>query len=215
VTIVNARVRGQWDIKWPNQLTQEMTMASRFLVPARQGGALQRSMSLDPLLILQRDMDRLFGNAIRSIIGSDGDGELVIAPRIDVREIDGGIEIDAELPGVDGRNIEVSVDDDDVIIAGEMRRETQDEKGGYRVAERQVGRFRRVIRLPFEPDPEKVDAQFKNGILSVKIAQPPKADRTKRIAVKSDPATTTGGAKSDKDAEAAQERAEALQTANA
>ena len=184
-------------------------MASRFLVPARQAGALQRTVSLDPLLILQRDMDRLFGSAVRSFIGSDGDGELVLAPPIDVRDIDGGIEIDAELPGVDGQNIEVSVDDDDVIIAGETRRESQDEKGGYRIAERQVGRFRRVIRLPFEPDPEKIDAQFKNGVLSVKIAQPPKAERTKRIAVKSTPADTTSAAQSSEGAEAAREHAEA------
>lgn len=163
-------------------------MASRFLVPARQGSALQRTASLDPLLILQRDMDRLFGSALRSFVGGDGDGELVLAPRIDVRETDGGIEVDAELPGVDGQNIEVLVENDELVIAGETRRENQAEKGGYRIAERQVRRFRRVIRLPFEPDAEKIEAQFRNGVLTVKIAQPPEADRTKRIAVKSDAA---------------------------
>jgi HSP20 family protein len=100
----------------------------------------------------------------------------------------------------------------DVIIAGETRRESQEEKGGYRIAERQVGRFRRVIRLPFEPDPDKIDAQFKNGVLSVKIAQPPKADRTKRIAVKADSADATSAPQSNEGnegAEAAREHAEA------
>lgn len=164
-------------------------MASRFLVPARQAGTLQRTASLDPLLILQRDMDRLFGSALRSFIGSDGDGELVLAPRIDVREVDGGIEVDAELPGVDGQNIEVLVDNDELVIAGEMRRENQIEKGGYRIAERQVGQFRRVIRLPFEPDPEKIEAEVRNGVLNLKIAQPAETDKTKRIAVKSGAAT--------------------------
>ena len=178
-------------------------MASRFLVPARQAGTLQRTSSLDPLLILQRDMDRLFGSALRSFIGSDGDGELVLAPRIDVREVDGGIEVDAELPGVDGQNIEVLVEKDELIIAGETRRENQVEKGRYRIAERQVGQFRRVIRLPFEPDPERIEAEVKNGVLNLKIAQPAEMDRTKRIAVKSGASDTVPAEKSKDGIEAA------------
>jgi HSP20 family molecular chaperone IbpA len=102
VTIVKARADREAHDEPLNPTRGDRIMASRFLVPARQGGALQRTASLDPLLILQRDMDRLFGSALRSFIGSDGDGELVLAPRIDVREVDGGIEVDAELPGVDG-----------------------------------------------------------------------------------------------------------------
>ena len=143
-------------------------------------------MAVDPLLIVQRDMDRLFGNLVRSMVGSEGsNGELALTPRIDVCQTEGGLEIDAELPGADEQDVEVSLDGDELMIAGEITREHQDETSGYRLAERQVGRFRRVIQLPFEPDPEKVDAQFRNGLLSITIPQPPQQDRTKRIALKS------------------------------
>lgn len=143
-------------------------------------------MPMDPLLMVQRDMDRLFGNLVRSFAsGEASDGELALAPRIDVREADGAIEIDAELPGAAEQDVDVTLDGDALVIAGEIRREHVEDKGAYRLAERQVGRFRRVIQLPFEPDAEKVEAQFRNGLLTVKIAQPAQQDRVKRIALKS------------------------------
>lgn len=159
-------------------------MASRFLAPGARGTALQRGAALNPLLMLQRDMDRLFGNIVRSIGADDEGGELLLAPRIDVRETESGMEVDAELPGVDERDVEVAVDGDLLVIAGETRREKQEEKGGYRLAERQIGRFRRAIQLPFAPEADKVEAEFRNGLLSVRIPQPPKVDNTRRIAVK-------------------------------
>ncbi|KRA84015.1 hypothetical protein ASD76_08425 [Altererythrobacter sp. Root672] len=151
----------------------------------RQRGSLQK-MAVDPLLMVQRDMDRLFGNLVRSMVGNEaGNGELAMTPRIDVRQTDGGLEIDAELPGADEQDVEVSLDGDELTLTGEIRRERQDENSGYRLAERHVGRFRRVIQLPFEPDPDKVDAGFRNGLLTITIAQPPQQDRVKRIVVNS------------------------------
>lgn len=160
-------------------------MASQLPATTGQRGTLQR-MAMDPLLMVQRDMDRMFGNLVRSMVGSESsNGELALAPRIDVRQTDGGLEIDAELPGADEQDVEMFLDGDELTIAGEIRREHQDEKSGYRLAERQVGRFRRVIQLPFEPDPEKVDARFRNGLLSIKIPRSAQQDRAKRIALKS------------------------------
>ena len=160
-------------------------MASQLPATTGQRGALQR-MAMDPLLMVQRDMDRLFGNLVRSMAGTEvGGGELALPPRLDISQTAGGLEIDAELPGADEQDVEVSLDGDELTITGEIRREHHDEKSGYRLAERQVGRFRRVIQLPFEPDPDKVDAEFRNGLLSITIARPPQHDRTRRIAVKS------------------------------
>lgn len=158
-------------------------MASRFLAPFRQGNVAPRQ-TLDPLLALQRDMDRFFGSVVRSIADTDGDHALV--PRIDVRETQDALEIDAELPGVAEQDVAVSVEDDALVIAGEARRERHEEKEGYRIAERQIGRFRRVIQLPFEPDPDKVEARLKDGVLTIKVPQPPATARARQISVKSD-----------------------------
>ena len=184
-------------------------MASQLPMAVGQRGALQR-MSMDPLLMVQRDMDRLFGNLVRSMVGSEGsNGELALAPRIDVRQTEGGAEIDAELPGADEQDVEVSLEGDELTIAGEIRREHQDEKNGYRLAERQVGRFRRVIQLPFEPDPDKVDAEFRNGLLIIQIASPPQKDRTKRIALKSGERGAASSQQSDPSAKPAEAQREA------
>jgi HSP20 family protein len=66
-----------------------------------------------------------------------------------------------------------------------------------------VGQFRRVIRLPFEPDPDKIEAEVRNGVLTLKIAQPAEMDRTKRIAVKSGAADSVPADKSKEGADAA------------
>lgn len=184
-------------------------MASRFLAPGARGTALQRGAALNPLLMLQRDMDRLFGNIVRSIGADDEGGELLLAPRIDVRDTESGMEIDAELPGVDERDVEVSVDGDVLVITGETRREKEEDKGGYRLAERQVGRFRRAIQLPFAPEPDKVEAEFKNGLLSVRIAQPAKVDNIRRITVKTGGETKAASRKAGSKNEPAREHADA------
>lgn len=160
-------------------------MASHFPMPVRQSGAVQR-MPLDPLLTVQRDMDSLFGNLVRSFMGAESrSGEIGVAPRVDVSETAAGLTIDAELPGAVEQEVEVSLDRDDLVIAGEIKREHHEQESGYRIAERQVGRFSRSIHLPFEPDPDKIVAQFHNGLLTVTIARPAQMDRPKRIALTS------------------------------
>jgi HSP20 family protein len=164
-------------------------MASQFLTPFRGGSSIQRRGEyVNPLVMLQRDMDRLFSDVLRTIGTGDveqGVSELVTAPRVEIQEKDDKILISAEIPGVNESDIDVSVEDDMLVLSGEKKREHEEDRGGYHVAERIYGRFRRAIQLPFAPDPERVDARFQNGVLTLTIPkEAQQRERTKRIAVK-------------------------------
>ncbi len=182
-------------------------MASQFLMPVRQVARMQR-MPMDPLQMIQRDMERLVGNLVGTFAnGEDRAGQFALTPRIDVSETATGLVIEAELPGAIEHEVEVSLDRNELLIAGEIRREHSEEQSGYRIAERQVGRFKRVITLPFEPDPDKVGAQFRNGLLTVNIARPALTDGPKRIALTS---MDRGEREEDSGAEATGEDAAAI-----
>ena len=101
-------------------------------------------------------------------------------------ETDGGIEVTVELPGMEQKDVEVSLAGDALTIKGEKKVERKEEKKGYYVSERSYGSVFRTIPLPPGLDADKVDASFRNGVLTVKIPHSPEAKaRMKRIEVKS------------------------------
>lgn len=141
-----------------------------------------------PLAELQRQMNQVFenfwGRMDRPLAGFDWPfGEQM--PRSDVVETSEGIEVTIELPGMEQKDVEVSLAGDTLTIKGEKKVERQDEKKGYYVSERSYGSVYRTIPLPSGVDTEKADASFKNGVLTVKIPHSPEAKaRAKRIEVK-------------------------------
>lgn len=141
----------------------------------------------EPLGQLHREIDRMFDE----FIGSDrsvtaGEGGIVMAPRMDMAETDDSIEITAELPGVDEKDLDVSVEGDVLTIKGEKKSESEEKKKDYHVVERSYGSFRRSIRLPGAVDPEKVGAVFEKGVLRVTLPKPEEAkQKRRRIEVKS------------------------------
>ncbi len=91
---------------------------------------------------------------------------------VDVRESDKAFTITAELPGVDEKDIEVSVQDGVLVIKGQKLQE-KEEKGQHRyMAERRYGSFQRMFGLPKGTDETKLDARFHNGVLTVSIPKP-------------------------------------------
>jgi HSP20 family protein len=113
-------------------------------------------------------------------------GGIVMAPRMDMAETDDSIEITAELPGVDEKDLDVSVEGDVLVIKGEKKSESEEKKKDYHVVERSYGSFRRSIRLPGVVDPEKVKAAFDKGVLRVTLPKPQEAKQNRRrIEVKS------------------------------
>jgi HSP20 family protein len=93
-------------------------------------------------------------------------------PRIDVSETDEELRICAELPGLEEKDFEVTLDADVVTIAGEKRVEAEADSGGVHRVERSRGAFRRAFRVPFEPAADGVSARFANGVLTVTLSKP-------------------------------------------
>jgi HSP20 family protein len=146
----------------------------------------------DPFVDLQREVNRVFDDVFRGIgVGpSDEGGHAMKAPRIDVDETEQEIRITAELPGVPKDAVDVSLDDDVLVIRGEKRCERQDEEA--RVSERFYGTFRRAIQLPFAPEPDQVRADFENGVLTITLPKQTPPQTSRKIEVR----TGTGGEKS-------------------
>ena len=107
------------------------------------------------------------------------------APAVDVAETEKGYEITAELPGMDESNIDVKVADGVLTIKGEKQEEKEEKKKDYYVSERRYGSFQRSFTVPAGVDVEKIEAQFKNGILTVNMAKSAQAQKNeKKIEIK-------------------------------
>jgi HSP20 family protein len=90
-----------------------------------------------------------------------------------------------ELPGVSSENIDVSVHDGSLTIKGEKRSEHEEKGRTYFFSEREYGAFQRSFRLPADAQADDITAEFKDGILTVKVPKVgPSPDRTKQIKVR-------------------------------
>jgi HSP20 family protein len=107
------------------------------------------------------------------------------APPVDISEDADNYLVKAELPGLDSKDIDISVSGDMLTIKGEKKKEAEHETGSYYTRERFFGSFRRSIRLPAGVNPEKVDAAYKNGVLTISLPKSREA-RAKKIEIKSD-----------------------------
>jgi HSP20 family protein len=118
------------------------------------------------------DMSRVFGSGTSLSSGAGEQGGMIMTPRMDVRETEKDIEIQAELPGLNENDLDVSLDDDILTIRGEKKADQQREDHNYHLVERSYGVFQRSMRLPFKVDPNKVNASFQNGVLHLRIEKP-------------------------------------------
>lgn len=101
-------------------------------------------------------------------------------PKIDMRDKDNEVEVRAEIPGMSEKDINVSLEENQLIIEGEKKNEnTRDEKGFYQ-SEISYGRFYRSIPLKDEVDPEKVDATYQDGVLCVTLNKRPDTKKKSR-----------------------------------
>jgi HSP20 family protein len=154
-------------------------MDLKSLVPFRGQSALMRP-ELTLFGPLQREVDRLLNDFTR---GTGGNGSSMLMPSIDVSETDKEIEVTVDLPGLERKDVDISLENDVLTIRGEKKIESKsDENAGkdgkdakdktYHVAERSYGVFYRVIQLPPGIDPSKVQATMSKGVLKVTIPKP-------------------------------------------
>jgi HSP20 family protein len=155
---------------------QEVSMARSYL-PSSYGESIGS---------LFREVEKTFEDFARRT-PFRGFTEAALAPKIDVVEGKDAIDVTAELPGVDEKDIDVSLADGVLTIRGEKKseRDEQDKEKNWHVIERSYGSFTRAIPLPFDPDMKKVDAKFDKGVLRVHLPKPPEvAKKEKKIEIK-------------------------------
>lgn len=106
-------------------------------------------------------------------------------PSINVRENDKEIVVTAELPGLEEKDIHVTHSDNELILEGDKKIEKRDPKDTDHIIESSYGSFRRIIGLPATIDLTKIDAKFKNGILTITLPKSEKAkDNVKKVEIK-------------------------------
>jgi len=141
---------------------------------------------------MQEEMDRAFG----SFFGQPAGGGSIDAtsgwtPTADVYETENEIVVKADIPGVEPEDLEVYCTDDGVVLRGETRREQERDEGGWHRTERRYGRFERQIPLPQGARPDDAQANFRNGVLELRI---PKSEES-RQRIRRIPIGGTAGAK--------------------
>jgi HSP20 family protein len=155
------------------------------LVPFRSN--LAAKQAYDPFQGFRDEFDRLLDNFLPGLpaAGAREDNGLV-SFRVDVSETDKEIQVKAELPGVDEKDIDVQLNRDMLTIRGEKKAEREEKEQNYHLLECSYGSFARSVRLPFEPKSEDVSAKFRNGVLQLTVAKPEKAAQAQRIEIKSE-----------------------------
>ena len=131
---------------------------------------------------LQSDINRLFDTFMmpfeRTEVGKD------LAPKLDVAEMKDKYEIKAELPGIDEKDIDLSMDDGVLTISGEKKTEAESDDKGYYLKECSYGSFSRSIRLPENIADDKIIAKFDKGVLMIDLPKKePTVAKTKKIAI--------------------------------
>ncbi|MGE5819045.1 MAG: Hsp20/alpha crystallin family protein [Deltaproteobacteria bacterium] len=136
----------------------------------------------------ERDMDRMMDDFFtrrmrpwwpeRWLISPDSE---VVAPNVDVYEEKDDIVVKAELPGMEKNDIEVNIQDSQLTLKGEKKKEEKIEQKDYYRCERSYGAFFRSVELPQDVQADKVKASFKNGILEVRL---PKSEEAKAKEIK-------------------------------
>jgi HSP20 family protein len=129
---------------------------------------------------MRRNMDRLWDSFFeRGVRGADEDGEWL--PYLDVAETKDEIVVKAEVPGMDAKDIDISLSDGLITIKGEKKQEREEKEEDYHLVERSYGTFTRSIRLPKEVQSDKISASYKNGVLKVTL---PKSEEAKKKEIK-------------------------------
>lgn len=127
----------------------------------------------DGMFNIRREFDRLLDRSFGSQVAATS-----WVPPVDVRETSDALVLQAELPGLSSEDVDVSVENGVLTIAGEKKNEFEEGQEGssFHVWERRYGRFERSFRLPRGVDAEHVKAEFADGVLTVTL---PKTDEAK------------------------------------
>ena len=133
---------------------------------------------------LRNEMDRLYDRFFdwRPFQRFSEEGEWL--PSLDVSETSKEIVVKAELPGLEPKDIDVSLDGNVLTLRGERRQEKEENDESFHRVERSYGTFSRSVRLPAEVDQTQIKATYKRGVLKIRLPKSKKAEG-RRIEVRS------------------------------
>jgi HSP20 family protein len=157
-------------------------MNLKSLIPVgRQRGVARTD---NPFISLQNEIDRLFENFTAGFPSIGNGMTNITLPSMDVSETDKEIEITAELPGLEEKDVQINVSDNILSIRGEKKAEKEQKDKNYRMVERSYGSFERSLELPDGINADAIKASIDKGVLKVVVPKPAPA-QSKKIEVKS------------------------------
>ncbi|MBR30020.1 MAG: molecular chaperone [Spirochaetaceae bacterium] len=155
-------------------------MGLRDLV-SKKGDSTPRRLD-DSFLGFHREMNNLFSDFFRDFYDMEPASNLAV----DVHETEKEVQVTVELPGIDEKDLDLTLEKDSLTIKGEKKQESEQKEGNYHRIERSYGSFQRTIALPCEVEDEKAEATYKKGVLYIKLPKKKSAaQEKKRISVKS------------------------------
>jgi HSP20 family protein len=184
-----------------SQRTSTRQEAGTQVAVRERGGTGSRALaredpfSASPFALMRRmaeDMDRMFESfgfgrgRFAPRLWSDvperfGEPELAVwAPEIEVFDREGEFVVRADLPGLKKEDVRVELTENALILEGERRKEHEERREGFYRSERSYGRFSRAVPLPEGVDTEKVEAEFKDGVLEVRLPAPKRQSQQRR-----------------------------------
>jgi HSP20 family protein len=142
-----------------------------------------------PFRSTAESVERLFEELGRDFLGASpwtGAPAGAFVPRIDMAQTQDLLRVEAELPGLEEKDVEISLSDDVLVLRGEKKAEQRSEKDGWQRFERSFGSFERAFELPFEVDAERASARFKSGVLVIELPKAASArERVRKIEIRS------------------------------
>jgi len=154
-------------------------MANKSVVPVTQDRTVARREA-NPFSVLQQEIDRLFDGFTRNFAPLS---TYAIVPNMDVAETDKEIEITAELPGLEEKDVQINVTDNLLTIRGEKKSQREEKEKDYHLIERNYGSFLRTVELPRGVNIDSIKATISKGVLKVVVPKPAPS-QAKKIEVK-------------------------------
>jgi HSP20 family protein len=130
---------------------------------------------------MRKEMDRLWDSFFEGGLRRRAEGGGEWLPSLDVSETKNELVVKAEVPGMDPKDIDISLSDGMLTIKGEKKQEKEEREADYHLVERSYGAFTRSVQLPKEVQSEKINASYKNGILKITL---PKSEEAKKKEIK-------------------------------
>lgn len=156
-------------------------MAIKKRPPSEEKSLPARHGEYSPFSLFRSEMNRLFDNFFQGFDIEPFEKRYgTFHPNIDITETDKEIKVSAELPGMDNKDIDVSLTKESLTIKGEKKEEKEEKKKDYYRMERSYGSFSRTIPMPVEIDTNNAKAQFKKGVLTITLPKTAKAIKEKK-----------------------------------